>query len=62
MGRATRETSFAEISTDSAMIENGRPVVFAEAPAPTKNVGHDIPRAADVLELGEQIAGIGPEL
>ena len=42
-------------------IENGRPVVFRGGTVLTMNDAHDVLHDADVLVVGDKIAGVGPE-
>jgi hypothetical protein len=44
------------------MIENGRPLVLRRGTVLTMNDTHDILRDADVLIVGEEIAGVGQDL
>jgi len=50
------------MSSDSATIEPGRPVVLRRGTVLTMNDAHEVLRDADVLVVGEQIAGVGPGL
>ena len=43
-------------------IENGRPVVFRGGTVLTMNDAHDVLHDADVLVVGDKIAGVGPGL
>jgi cytosine/adenosine deaminase-related metal-dependent hydrolase len=47
------------MSTDSPPIEPGRPVVLRGGTVLTMNDAHDLLRDADVLVVGERIAGVG---
>jgi 5-methylthioadenosine/S-adenosylhomocysteine deaminase len=50
------------MSSDSATIEPGRPVVLRRGTVLTMNDAHDVLHDADVLVVGERIAGVGPNL
>jgi 5-methylthioadenosine/S-adenosylhomocysteine deaminase len=50
------------MSSDSATIEAGRPVVLRRGTVLTMNDAHDVLRDADVLVVGDRIAGVGPGL
>jgi 5-methylthioadenosine/S-adenosylhomocysteine deaminase len=50
------------MSSDSATIEPGRPVVLRRGTVLTMNDAHDVLHDADVLVAGEEIAGVGPGL
>jgi 5-methylthioadenosine/S-adenosylhomocysteine deaminase len=50
------------MSSDSPSIESGRPIVLRGGTVLTMNDSHDVFRDADVLVVGEKIAGVGPAL
>jgi cytosine/adenosine deaminase-related metal-dependent hydrolase len=50
------------MSSDSATIEPGRPVVLRRGTVLTMNDAHDVLRDADVVVVGEQIAAVGTGL
>jgi len=50
------------MSNDTSVIEPGRPIVLRGGIVLTMNDAHDIHRDADVLIVGEHIAGVGPGL
>src|SRR3954451_22115824 len=50
------------MSSESPTIEPGRPVVLRGGTVLTMNDAHDVLRDADVLVVGERIAGVGPGL
>jgi 5-methylthioadenosine/S-adenosylhomocysteine deaminase len=50
------------MSSDSATIEAGRPVVLRRGTVLTMNDAHDVHRDADVLVDGGRIAAVGPQL
>jgi 5-methylthioadenosine/S-adenosylhomocysteine deaminase len=50
------------MSTASASIQPGRPIVLRRGTVLTMNDAHEILRDADVLVVGERIAGVGPDL
>src|SRR5688500_8175605 len=56
------ERSPDHMSSDSATIEPGRPVVLRGGTVLTMNDAHDVLRGGDVLVVGEQIAAVGPGL
>jgi 5-methylthioadenosine/S-adenosylhomocysteine deaminase len=50
------------MSSDPPRIEPGRPVVLRGGTVLTMNDSHEVLRDADVLVVGERIAGVGPRL
>jgi cytosine/adenosine deaminase-related metal-dependent hydrolase len=50
------------MSTESPSIEPGRPIVFRRGTVLTMNDDHQVWPDADVLVVGERIAGVGPAL